>query len=1021
MSLTTSWCSKMDSKLFNLKMGCLFHDPTIKPLVWKVHKRHEDVAERVIEELNNKLVNVKIDVKNKNIKKYIEHADWIAASSDRFIITELYNNILDEIYSVNILDMHVKKLDDLIINSLQPTWLDKYEERFISNLFDAINISNISKLNNKLHILYHIVWRFLIDATVRSLNNIKDVALLPADTRVPYYTIFDHLYTASGFITTLKEDDEVGRIGIIHWEFVGLQKFIQESRAFRDLWASSFLISLMNTAIIIKLAKEYGFDSILAPNMLYNPLVDLYLYIHTDDSRLKLRFEELKVSITPDKGFAIVPYSKVGDYINSIVKWFEGVWKSIAEEVKCYVENKFKDRINGDIYLNLLKKWIGINDESELERVISATTTDTLNWGKIWEICGYSIPINCICVGESITLDNIEDKIKEWKEILGYDYEEIFEERRKLREIATNIYPYTKNFQLLEFPIIIEVLKKRRKMIAESPRADVPTWVLDGRIYVKDRRLICNVCYKRPAIIFPIEDVIEVLNIKDDERLCPICLTKRLCADTDLFITLLSRIYEFADDTLSFDDIRRKIKEGVVINNVERSKPLAIPSLATISTLTFRNSMIALLRDWSQRYLTELGNIIEKSPLFINQPDIRWFNNDIINKNKSNELLYIGGECFIPEELKSYTKTSTSIRSIHSKIREISKELSKVKLDKIDNRIISTVVTNPGRYVALIKADGDNMGKLLTLTDIFQKKIEDVLPEKLNHYLKCNNDPIGNSLTVGEIKKFSYNVTPSFYTFVSRTLSIITRTIAKIASEHATTIIYAGGDDILALSPVEFSLVFAHKARSLFSQSFLDYDNIVITGLGKTATQSFAIRYFHIFTPLNNELKELNKDMEDIAKNINVDKKEKNGLVITYSARGGNDIRAILSWDSDIATKIFNILSLTLRYKLLVDNSFNIKKIINDESSLSVRALRDIINIASRSFNPEVINTVTKREIKRHSRNNIEDVVCDMPYDKKICLLQSGKQFIMSIEIIKAALALHNALDSKPLRIGVKL
>jgi CRISPR-associated protein. len=101
----------------------------------------------------------------------------------------------------------------------------------------------------------------------------------------------------------------------------------------------------MNTSIIIKLAREYGFDSILNPNVLYNPLIDLYLYAHTKDERLNISYKELRNPITPDKGFAIVPYSKVECYVNEIPKWFKALWEIIAETIKEYIEGYIKKEL----------------------------------------------------------------------------------------------------------------------------------------------------------------------------------------------------------------------------------------------------------------------------------------------------------------------------------------------------------------------------------------------------------------------------------------------------------------------------------------------------------------------------------------------------------------------------------------------------------------------------------------------------------------------------------------------------
>ncbi len=1026
----------MEKSLFKLKLACLFHDPPIKPLAsWVIKEGHKKVAEEIINSLNKKLPD-DLKLNNNMIKSdMIKHADWVAASADRLIISELYKSNVARIIATNILDMNSKDFGIKLSTNLDEKLIKDFADNFSNNLFGDIELKKLVN-NNRLHIIYHIIWRFLIEATIKSLNN-KDFALLPADTRVPYYTIYDHLYTSSGFLVSLKDDQSTGKVGIIHWEAIGTQSFIRESRAFRDLWASSFLISLINTAIIIRLAKDYGFDSIFNPNMLYNPLIDLYLYAHTYDKRFNnLKYEELKIPITPDKGFAIVPYNKLVECIENLPEWFNSIWRTIVDTVKTYIENNIlqsKEQTE-DLYKSSLKEYLG-KDINEL-------VEPPLTWDNIWEEVGYEIPINFICVGEKLELksEDMNNKLQELKGYLNelYDEEElekVLDELNKARDIASA--KYHDEFLFFEFPLIIEILKKKRKLRSEIPRVNTNKWILNSNIYIKDRRLICSVCYKRPAVIFGTKNIIDKLyEIKEDERLCPICLTKRMLARPDVFIEILSKVYNFADYSLECKEYRKTIESKKkeyeeYITSINGSLPrniLTIPSLDTISTLTFRSSIKYVKDD----YKSKIVNIIKEIEpnhikLFKDMPDSRFFDDDDL---KNNLVLFIGGEYFLVEELKkSYLqgvmnkdeigKLQKSINELQTTIRDISKELNELKFNNIrDNEILST---RPGKYIALIKADGDNIGKLLTLSGNYKKQIKDILPKELKDYLLDDNEEIkgrNNTYRVSEIKSFLYMPTPSFYSYISRALASIARNIVRLATQYATVIVYAGGDDILAISPVELSLLFVNEARKVFSQEWIEPDNnIIIQGLTTKTTQSFAIRYFHVFSPLFKELADLSNDLE-LAKCI----EGKNGLVITYNPRGGNKLQATLKCEDDIIRRIFNLSSMTLKYKRIIQNNNMVPLVV--DISLSDRVFRDILTIANNNnYNNDIISFILEHEFKKHTSNNssmlqvINRNIDNITHKIKV----NDKERYVILELIKGVLVYVSSLDSMPLVLGDRL
>ncbi|MEM3516105.1 MAG: type III-B CRISPR-associated protein Cas10/Cmr2, partial [Saccharolobus sp.] len=943
----------LDNKIAALKICTLLHDPPFKPILLRMQlkgykKGHKEISKGIIKELSTHLENLK-DLIDKHIEdKTIEYADWVASSSDRCLISEFYEEI-HEILHASILDISEQKELNYLVDRVSLSELKDKIEKF-KDVF-ATDLKEILPCNTKappIHVIYHALWRNLIPLTVKYFND-PNIALLPADTRIPYYTIFDHLYTSSGLIPCLIEGN---KIGIIHWEAVGTQSFIKQSRAFRDLWASSFLISLMNTAIIIKLANEYGFDAIINPNMLFNPLVDLYLSSYL--KKIKVGFDELRFPTTPDKGFAFIPFSKVDEYIISIPKWINEIWKEISNSIKEYVESKLNELKLYDIYAETLKKYIKERTGNDINPNQLIEIPAENYWDFIWKEVGFDSPIRFVCVGERVDLTphKIEELLNSYlpimfrnfrkndKERLDTVKERIINEIKKIREFVKTKYDV--NYQFYEFAIIMEALKIMRKFISEEPRVNLEAWVLRNNINIKDKKAFCNICYSRPAVLFFTNDIKEKIPIKEDERLCPVCLIKRVLATLSIknekpdkespFIKVLLAVFKWIDESKEEEHylkaIERSVKEYYselekVLNdilskaklskNVFEENILAIPSIDTVASMSFRlTAMRCMNEGFDVEVLEKISKIIETlneplSSILRDKPPVRW----LINKNVL--LFFIGGEWFIEEEIrrlarehnKDIGQTLESLRNLFRNVKNFSKECAEKS-----NFII---VENIGKYLAIVRADGDNMGMLTSLSGRkYLKKIKELLLPNFNNYIK-------DIKTYEELIDYTYFATPSYYSMISRTISSLAKEVADVSNKYYCMVIYSGGDDVLALCPPETCLQFSNEIRRIFSNNYLEINDqdikIIIPGLTKAATQSYTIHLMHIFTPLSKHLEESIIELDKFAKGDDT----KNSFIISHTPRGGGKMIAKLPWSiSNIVEYILNLVSITLDFPKII-------------------------------------------------------------------------------------------------------
>lgn len=100
--------------------------------------------------------------------------------------------------------------------------------------------------------------------------------LLPADTRVPDHSIWDHLDLTSAFAGAFAADP-AGEVALLALSIGPVQGFIAAARKMDDLWAGSHLLSRLAWEAMKPLCEKFGPDAILFPRLRGIPQVDLWL------------------------------------------------------------------------------------------------------------------------------------------------------------------------------------------------------------------------------------------------------------------------------------------------------------------------------------------------------------------------------------------------------------------------------------------------------------------------------------------------------------------------------------------------------------------------------------------------------------------------------------------------------------------------------------------------------------------------------------------------------------------------
>jgi CRISPR-associated protein Cmr2 len=110
--------------------------------------------------------------------------------------------------------------------------------------------------------------------------------------------------------------------------------------------------------------------------------------------------------------------------------------------------------------------------------------------------------------------------------------------------------------------------------------------------------------------------------------------------------------------------------------------------------------------------------------------------------------------------------------------------------------------------------------------------------------------------------------------------------VQVIVKKHSGFLIYAGGDDVMALLPLEYALNCAKDLRQLYLDSFADYSDI-------NTTLSGAIEYAHIRMPLGKVLSDAHHLLDKIAK----DKTGRDAIAIRVWKPGGQHLEWAMPWE----------------------------------------------------------------------------------------------------------------------------
>ncbi|MEO0296962.1 MAG: type III-B CRISPR-associated protein Cas10/Cmr2, partial [candidate division WOR-3 bacterium] len=716
----------------------------------------------------------------------------------------------------------------------------------IGEVYEKIG-KEISNLDDKKKFFY--LWRNLQDKIFQNLNDkswIKYLPILPADTRVPDHSIWEHLKIASALHAYWDEENKVlhQNNSLFLFTIGPVQSFISQARKTQDFYMGSFILSFLTFKAMEIIIDKYGPTNIIYPDLYKQPLMDWWLKKNGIDIT---DFDENSIQLPtiPNRFVALLPITDGKEEITNLFK---------------EMQNSIRNAINNT--KDLIFQELSINPSGKTNSKINSQLSEfpEIYWVAIpWKINNRDISF---------------DDLKEYFE------EEVLENYQNLWNFADENGEFKPNIGLM-YELLYSTLEKSmgaRKNLREFKQTEE-----------KGRK--CSVCGERDVIFFreitnknkfsrfnpyaidlTDNQRVSLKYLADGEGLCTICFIKRTF-----------EVYLEKEISKVFDD-------------------LTFPSTAEVASADFKERALNNANKEFFEFQEKFKEIFQdKYPKVRPLPKIvksfgdkenlegAWFFIENLTKKRLKEDLEIEGVS--EEEIKELREALTAIMNRVGKPNpyyallyldgdNMGKWLSGELLPEIEYAYNSEVLEKIKKSEAVIKES--------------DKEIKTTFMEGLKKYTprKLLTPAIHASISTA-LRNYALE-------FVRKI----------VEEEHLGKLVYAGGDDVLAFVNLRDLFEVMQKLRWAFSGhikiengiikidlentcGFVEKDGKYLLTIGPEATASMGVVIAHYKTPLQIVIGKV-FEMEKKAK-----KECRNRFALCLMKRSGEERIAIAEWKYD--------------------------------------------------------------------------------------------------------------------------
>lgn len=500
-----------DTAFWRAKVAAFIHDPASKALILMRGMAHEKGS---VEALRQEIFEDSSAVASlEAVDTIVKRADHWASAADRPSLPMTLGSRINFVKKPEL--VHPLTGKRFVLSALEN------EDEMKAQIIEALNFTHFSRFIVKEG--DDIDWRrtFLTFWRFGSVEPAPEIGLLwqalPADTRSPDHSIWDHVGLTSAFAGALHQGGDSGA-ALLVMSFGPVQGFIAQARSTSDLWAGSHLLSSLVWQGMKVICDRYGPDAILFPALRGVPLVDIWL--RNEVGLEDLWPEELSYPTGASDANPLFAAALPNRFL-ALVPAGEGEGCEIAEEVKTAVRKWVKVRV--DEVLNE----IGLADEGSYAKEQVKRQLEIfpeVNWSLVpWDLA----------LGEEGKLD--DSALVETLKVMGHpgDYLDAIVKGLVRKEIEIEGSPFFLPNPGVAYPGLFE-LGERLHTSAKSARpfsgsreegyrcsvCGEREWLTNNKEELKKSR------YERKNTVWN-ELASEFSFIKEGEHLCSWCALKR--------------------------------------------------------------------------------------------------------------------------------------------------------------------------------------------------------------------------------------------------------------------------------------------------------------------------------------------------------------------------------------------------------------------------------------------------------------------------------------------------------------
>lgn len=316
------------------KIQFFLHDPVDKVL--SIHD-HEQRAKKIAEALGETTAD----------KNEVMRADVVAAGLDRASLPG-HSKDTSKSGSINFADSsilthpvnpHHYNLGSLSIKAKDTT-------QAIIDIIEKDTQDNIWDKKTCFFYLFFILRKRLISENAAGLGFLWD--RLPADSRIPDHTIWNHCSMVSALGSCFAESEQ-NNASLVVFSLTPVQPFIAKTRKLKDHWVASVLLSWLAFEGLSTVINYLGPDHILYPSLKDQPFFELMLQndknfniksiIEQYNQLLPLQKDRTVASL-PNKFVFLAPYGQEEYYVSLIKENINQAWNHLSNLIKQFISKK---------------------------------------------------------------------------------------------------------------------------------------------------------------------------------------------------------------------------------------------------------------------------------------------------------------------------------------------------------------------------------------------------------------------------------------------------------------------------------------------------------------------------------------------------------------------------------------------------------------------------------------------------------------------------------------------------------